>query len=107
MVRREKELIDAGKLEEYNEQIKDLGPGRREVVRQLTDEETINAKTESAWYLDHRVVVRLDKSTALRVIWDSAKKFKGYSLNDGLYKGPNYTNNLFRCFLALREEINA
>ena len=103
MEKPEKELIANGKLEAYNEEIMYLD--RRGVVRHLTPDEVLDAQTEKAWYLDHRIVERPDKtSTKARVVWNSARPYKGQSLNDGLHKGPNYTNSMFKCAMSLREE---
>ena len=73
------------------------------MVRILSNEETKNLTDEPALYLNNRIVERLDKETSkLRVVFDSAAKYKGICPNDALEKGPNYTNSLFRCFLKWR-----
>ncbi|XP_077971771.1 uncharacterized protein LOC120339891 [Styela clava] len=103
MKKREQELYRKGKTEEYNMEIKNLL--QRGVVRRLTSVETKTAKVENAWYLNHRIVERPDKtSTKLRIVFDSACPFKGTCLNDGLEKGPSFANSLFRCFMAWRAD---
>ena len=98
---REKQMVKEGKLDIYNNEIKDLVD--RGVVRKLSSEEAKSAPYEPGWFLNHRIVERPDKSsTKLRLVWDAAAKFKGVCLNDGLYKGPNYTNNLVSVFLRWR-----
>ncbi|XP_077970520.1 uncharacterized protein LOC144425097 [Styela clava] len=75
MKKREQELYRKGKTEEYNMEIKNLL--QRGVVRRLTPVETKTAKVENAWYLNHRIVERPDKtSTKLRIVFDSACPFK-------------------------------
>jgi hypothetical protein len=103
MEKREKRLVRDGKLDEYNREIDNLV--QRGVVRILDSKEAAHAKEEKSWYLNHRIIERPDKSsTKLRVVFDSALPFQGICLNDALEKGPNFTNSLFRCLLAWREE---
>ncbi len=71
MVKQEKQIVRDGKLNEYNQEIDDLV--ERGVVRILDPKEAALAKQETAWYLNHRIVDRPDKSsTKLRVVLDSA-----------------------------------
>ena len=101
MMKRERKDIRDGTLEAHNAQVAELV--ERNVVRVLSEEETAVAHTESSWYLSHRVIEKLDReSTKHRLVFDSARKFEDVSLNDGLEKGPNYTNSLFHCFLRWR-----
>ena len=68
-----------------------------------TPEERERAPVENSWYLSHRVVDKPERETTKhRLVFDSARKFRHTSLNDGLEKGPNYTNSLFHCFLQWR-----
>ena len=85
VMKREKQLIKNGKLEIYNNEIADLV--NRKVVRILTQEEANKAAVVPGWYLNHRIIERPDKDTSkLRVVFDSAAKYKGVSLNDALEK---------------------
>ena len=59
MMKREKQIIRNGKLEVYNKEINDLVS--RNVVRILTPDEANNAEDKPGWYLNHRIVERLDK----------------------------------------------
>ena len=106
MEKREKQLLENGKLAEYNQEIESLL--ERGVVRILDSKEAANVKNEKAWYLSHNIVERPDNSsTKLRVVFDSASPFQGVCLNDALEKGPNFTNSLFRCLISWREECIA
>ena len=101
MIRREKQLLKDGKLVDYNQEIKSLLV--RGVVRILNLEEAEKGPKESSWYLNHRMIERPDKeSIKLRIVFNSAAKCMGVSLNDAFEKGPDYTNSLFRCFLRWR-----
>ena len=51
MVRRERQILRDGKLEEYNQQIKNLID--RGVVSLLNPEEAKKAPEESVWYFNH------------------------------------------------------
>lgn len=99
MKHRERELKRDSNLKLYSEQIDDLV--KRGVVKMLSWSE-ITAE-EAAWYLNHRAVLRPDKSTAIRVVFDSASEYKGHSLNKAMEKGPNYLNDLFKCLTIWRE----
>ena len=101
MLKREKKDIRDGTLEVHNKEVAELV--ERKVVRILSEEETAVAEAEPSWYLSHRVIEQSDsKTTKYRLVFDSARKFQNVSLNDGLEKGPNYTNSLFHCFLQWR-----
>ena len=47
------------------------------------------------------------KSTSCRIVWNAAAVYKGWSLNDGLFKGPALLNNLFCVLLAWRQNAVA
>ena len=98
MRKRESELAKNGKLDEYNQEITNLvEPG---AVRILSPEEASKAPKEPAWYLNHRIVERSDKSSSkLRLVFDSAAPYIGICLNDALEQGPDYSTSLFKCFL--------
>ena len=50
--------------------------------------------------INHFPIIRPGKSTSCRIVWNSAAVYKGWSLNDGLFKGPDLLNNLFCVLLA-------
>ena len=106
MKKGESELAKNGKLDEYNQEITNLV--ERGAVKILSPEEASKAATEPAWYLNHRTVERLDKSSSkLRLVFDSAAPYMGICLNDALEKGPEYSNSLFKCFLRWRRDYVA
>lgn len=99
--KRSRQLQRDGEFEEYDREIQALL--EREVVRTVQPEEI--QEEESAWYLNHRGIKRPDKeSTKIRIVFDSAAEYKGYSLNDAIEMGPNYMNSLFTCLIGWREE---
>ena len=87
MIRREKQLIKNGKLEQYDREIADLV--NRGVVKILTPNEAKNVLDEPSWYLNHRIVERPDKDvTKFRMVFDSAAVYNGVCLDDAFEKGP-------------------
>lgn len=55
-------------------------------------------------YLPHHAVIRKDKaSTKIRIVFDaSAKSTEGVSLNDCLYSGPKFEQNVLDILLRFR-----
>ena len=97
MEKREKQLLENEKLAGYNQEIESLV--ERRVVRILDPKEAAHAKNEKAWYLNHKIVERPDKSsTKLRVVYDSASPFQGVCLNDALEKGPKFHEFIISMF---------
>ena len=45
-----------------------------------------------------------NKSTPVRIVFNSSATYKGHSLNDYWYKGPDLLNNLFGVILRFREK---
>ena len=84
-------------LSEYDEQMKTIIKDFAEPV----PNQEISAK--SGRHLDHFYVSKPGKSTACRVVWNSAAVFDGLALNDGLLKGPDLLNSLFTVLLAWRQ----
>ena len=58
-----------------------------------------NLKDEDSWCLDHFPVLRSDKTTPCRIVWNSAAV---YALNDGLRKGSDLLNSLFLTLISWR-----
>ena len=58
---------------------------------------------EVGWYLPHHPVISDTKNTKVRIVFDSAAKVNGISLNDLLEKGPNLLNDLTGILLRFRK----
>ena len=59
--------------------------------------------TQPEWYLPLQAVFTPEKTTKVRLVFDSsAKGHDGFSLNDHLEKGPNYINELASVLMAWR-----
>ena len=56
-----------------------------------------------SWYLPHFPVMREDKETTkVRIVYDSAAKYGGISLNDTMLPGPKLQQDVFDVLLLLR-----
>ena len=58
---------------------------------------------EEGSYLPHHPVISDTKNTKVRIVFDSAAKVNGISLNDLLEKGPNLLNDLTGILLKFRK----
>ena len=56
------------------------------------------------WYLPHHAVLHPHKPEKVRVVFDCAAKYAGYSLNDQLLSGPDFLNNLIGVLTRFRFE---
>ncbi|XP_013419027.1 uncharacterized protein LOC106179805 [Lingula anatina] len=56
------------------------------------------------WYLPHHSVINPRKPEKTRVVFDCSAKYKGTSLNEQVYQGPDLTNSLLGVLLRFREE---
>ena len=57
----------------------------------------------NVWFLPHFLVVRMDKSTRkVRIVFDSAAKCDGISLNDMIHAGPKLQQDLFNVLVRFR-----
>lgn len=71
--------------------------------------ETVNAGKRPpkgrVHYLPHRGIVRLGKSTPIRMVFDAAAKLgkRARSLNDNIYKGGNWVNDLPGVLIRFRK----
>ena len=87
-----------GILHEYDATIRDqINKGIVEVVP--------NTETSAGevHYLPHHAVIRHDKETTkLRVVYDASSRSGGPSLNDCLYTGPKFKQNVFDILLRFR-----
>lgn len=72
-------------------------------ARKLTREEA-EKQSDKTWYLPHHPVLNPNKPGKLCVVFDTAAKFSGTSLNDQLLQGPDYINNLAGILMRFRQE---
>ena len=86
-------------LAQYNEIIQDqLRQGIVEIV-DPSDAGSIGA----THYLPHHAVIREDKlTTKLRIVYDALARSNGPSLNDSLYAGPTFGQNILDILLRFR-----
>ena len=86
-------------LSEYDALIKDQL--QRGVIEKVPDETT--TQSTKVYYMPHHAVTRQDKKTTkLRIVYDASAKADGTSLNDCLYAGPKYDQNIFSIILRFR-----
>nr|CAH8866420.1 unnamed protein product [Trichobilharzia regenti] len=64
--------------------------------------EQLAANYRSRWYLPHHPVMKPKKPDKLRLVIDCARNFRGYSLNDKLYQGPDTIAELVGALLRFR-----
>lgn len=87
--------------ESYDKQIKEMEEMR--FARKLTQEE-LKSYNGPVYYISHHAVVRPEKkSTPVRIVFNSSATYKGHTLNDYWYKGPDLLNSLFGVILRFRE----
>ena len=85
----------------YNAQIKEME--EMKFSRKVTEQEK-KEWTGPVHYIAHHAVVRSEKQrTPIRIVFNSSASFKGHTLNDYWYKGPDLLNNLFGLVLRFRE----
>ena len=54
-------------------------------LRRVKDDEK---PPPEVWYLPHLPVIRMDKTTKVRIVFDCSARSDGVSLNDVIYAGP-------------------
>ncbi|XP_068756539.1 uncharacterized protein [Montipora capricornis] len=94
-----------GNTNSYNAQIKEME--EMKFSRKLTEEEKKEWKGPVHYVAHHAVVRPEKKTTPIRIVFNSSASFKGHSLNDYWYKGPDLLNNLFGVVLRFRENAIA
>ena len=97
----ENRLVKSNLLECYNKEMQLI---LDEYAEPVPRDDVLNNK---GWYINHFPILRPGKSTSCRIVWNSAAVFRGVSLNDGLFKGPDLLNNLFCVLLVWRKEAIA
>ena len=60
-------------------------------------------KSDKVWYLPHHAVINPKKPEKLRIVFDCASRFRGESLNDKCYRGPDLNNKLLHVLLRFRQ----
>ena len=86
-------------LKEYDATIQDQL--RKGVVEPVPESEPISGC--QVHYLPHYAMVRHDKETTrLRVVYDASARAGGPSLNDCLYTGPKFNQNIFDILIRFR-----
>ena len=89
----------------YDTQIKELEDMK--FSRKLTEQEK-NEWEGPVHYIAHHAVLRPEKKTTpIRIVFNSSASFKGHTLNDYWYKGPDLLNNQFGVILRFRENAVA
>ena len=73
-------------------------------ARPLRNDEIQEEKSHGIWYVPHHGVVNPKKPGKVRVVFDCASKFKGKSINDHMYTGPDVLNTLLGVLLRFRQE---
>ena len=75
-------------------------------MRKLSEEE-VCTDSKVTWYLPHRFVINPKKPNRLRRVYDASAKFRGQSLNDKMYTGPDYLSSLLVfCLDFAKEELH-
>ena len=69
----------------------------------LLTEEEAEVNTPQ-WYLPHHPVFKKSNPSKCRVVFDCAAKYNGASLNEALYQGPNFLNNLSGVLMRFRKD---
>lgn len=76
---------------------------RRGIVEVVDKHELEKNPTNQVHYLPHHAVLREDKSTTkLRIVYDASAKTNGPALNDCLYTGPKFGQNIMDIILRFR-----
>lgn len=75
--------------------------------RQYAEPAPMTVNNKEIWYLPLFSVYHPKKPNSVRVVFDSSAKYQGYSLNDGLLKGPPLYNSLLGILLRFQKEAVA
>ena len=98
--RRLKSSPDQG--ESYDKQIREMLD--MNFCRKLSQED-LESFNGPAYYIPHHAVLRPEnKSTPVRIVFNSSSVFQGHKLNDYWMKGPDLLNSLFGVLVRFREK---
>ena len=71
----------------------------------ILESQELKSYKDPMFYLSHHAVLNPNsKSTPCRIVFNSSAKFKGYSLNDCLAKGPSMLNDILGILIRFREK---
>ena len=85
----------------YDKQIKEME--EMQFSRKLSSKE-INQWKGRVHYVAHHAVIRPEKkSTPVRIVFNSSASYKGHTLNDYWFKGPDLLNNMFGVMMRIRD----
>ena len=90
-------LVRRGLLQRYDDEIAKLcfkGYAEKIPLYEIAN--------DVSWYLPHQAVISDKKPGKLRVVFDCSSKFKGESLNDKCFRGPDFANKLLHVLLRFR-----
>ena len=85
----------------YGDQINEMEEMR--FSRKLTEKEIEEWKGPIHYVAHHAVVRSEEKTTPIRIVFNSSASFNGHTLNDYWIKGPDLLNNLFGVLIRFRE----
>ena len=75
---------------------------RQGIIEKVVDDSPKSA-SGTVHYLPHHAVIRRDKTTSkLRIVYDASARAGGPSLNDCLFSGPKFIQNIFDIILRFR-----
>jgi hypothetical protein len=91
--------------EAYDKQIKEMECMK--FARKLSQQEIDNYKGPVHYIAHHGVERPENKSTPLRIVFNSSSIYHGHRLNDYWLKGPDLLNNLFGVILRFRDRATS
>ena len=75
--------------------------------RKLTEQEKNKWEGPVPYIAHHAALCPEKKTTPVRIVFNTSASFKGHTLNDYWYKGPDLLNSLFGVVLRFRENVIA
>ena len=95
-----KRLNKSGSTQSYGEGIRGmLDKGYAEGV----PDSELSVSDGSVWYLPHHHVMSAAKPGKIRIVFDCAAQYRGVSLNNQCFQGPDLTNKLINVLLKFRQ----